>query len=273
MEDFTIAIYCFLDDILLIMQKPNAPSRKMSDAQVLTTALAGAYYFGANLTVARDYLQSHHGFEFAHKSTFTRQLHQLAFTLEMIFRALGQTLGQLNSESRYMIDSFPVAAYRNIRIKRSKLLRGEAYRGYNASKREYFYGFKVQVITDSKGIPLDYYLTAGSVHDNTAFQSMPVDLPPKSQLYADSAYTNYDLEDLYAECEGVALLSERKSNSKKPDHPARAFLKKKYRKRIEVTFSEITALFPRKIHAVTPEGFILKIILFICAYTFKRCID
>lgn len=273
MEDFTIAIYCFLDDMLLIMQKPDAPSRKMSDAQVLSTALVGAYYFGANLTVAGDYMKNHQGFTFAHKSTFNRQLHRLAFTLEMLFAQLGATIKALNTESRYIIDSFPVAICHNIRIKRAKLLQEEAYRGYNASKRAYFYGFKVQVITDAQGIPVDYYITAGSVHDNTAFQAMPIDLPAQSQLYADSAYTNYEMEDLYAEHESISLMSERKSNAKRSDHPARAFLKKEYRKRIEVTFSEITARFPQKIHALTPEGFILKIILFICAYTFKRCID
>jgi hypothetical protein len=46
------------------------------------------------------------------------------------------------------------------------------------------------------------------------------------------------------------------------------FIKKYMRKRIETTFSEILSLCPRKIHAVTPQGFILKIVLFICAYTF-----
>ncbi|MEM6378376.1 MAG: IS982 family transposase, partial [Bacteroidota bacterium] len=40
------------------------------------------------------------------------------------------------------------------------------------------------------------------------------------------------------------------------------------RKRIETTFSVILNLFPRKVHAVTPQGFLLKIVLFICAYTF-----
>ena len=44
------------------------------------------------------------------------------------------------------------------------------------------------------------------------------------------------------------------------------------RKRIETTFSEITAFFPRHIHAVTPQGFILKVVLFIFAYTFDRAL-
>jgi len=50
-------------------------------------------------------------------------------------------------------------------------------------------------------------------------------------------------------------------------------LKKVMRKRIETTFSEITAFFPRKIHAVTIQGFILKVILFIFAYTLDRSLS
>jgi hypothetical protein len=52
-----------------------------------------------------------------------------------------------------------------------------------------------------------------------------------------------------------------------------AFLKEVYRKRIETTFSGITAYFPKKIHAVTAQGFILKLILFTFAYTLTQVIE
>lgn len=41
-------------------------------------ALISAYYFGANLTVARDYMQNHHGLVFPHKSNFNPQLPRLS---------------------------------------------------------------------------------------------------------------------------------------------------------------------------------------------------
>ncbi len=130
----------------------------------------------------------HHGMPKLDKFNLNRHLHRLTGVLISLFVALGRTLKELNTQSRYLtvrraIDSFPVAVCKNIRIKRSKLLKGEAYRrdagrGYNASKRQYrratpFYGFKVQVaaaavITTEDGTPVDYYITAGSIHDNTA---------------------------------------------------------------------------------------------------------
>lgn len=270
MEDFTLAIYCFIDDYLKVKHPKEGARRKLNDAEVITTALVAARYFSGNFVKARLYLREVHGFNFPDKSNFNRHLHRLASTISSLFLALGQTLKELNVSSRYMIDSFPVAVCKNIRIKRCKLLKNKAYRGRNTSKREYFYGFKVQVITTVEGLPVQYFICAGSYHDITAFKSMNIDLPAGSELYADSAYTNYELEDYYKELEQIHLLSVRKSNSKRPDHPAMDFIKKIMRKRIETTFSEISAFFPSKIHAVTIQGFLLKVILFIFAFALDK---
>jgi Transposase DDE domain len=272
MNDFTIAIYCFVDDYLLIAGQEIAAKRKLSDAEIITTALVSARYFGGNLAKGISYMQQHQKCQMPHKSNFNRVLHRLSATIAAIFLALGDSLKQLNTASAYVIDSFPVAVCRNIRINRCRLLEHEAYRGYNASKREYFYGFKVEVIVTAHGLPVSYFIVAGSVHDGKALQSMHLDLPAQSSLYGDSAYTNYELEDLLLECEQVKLLTQRKSNSKRKDSPAMNFIKSAMRKRIETAFSQIEAAFPRSIHAVTPQGFLLKILLFLFAYTINECI-
>ena len=273
MTDYTVAIYYFMDDYLKKIQPRIDTRRKVNDAQILTVAVLSAQYFYGNLHTAYQYMRAHHGMAKLDKSNLNRHLHRLTQVLVSIFIALGESIKQLNTQSRYLIDSFPVAVCKNIRIKRSKLLQNDAYRGYNASKRAYFYGFKVQIITTANGIPVDFYITAGSIHDNTALQAMPIHLPKGSELYADSAYLNYEVEDFYQECEQLRLQVERKRNSKRQDSDAMRFLKKYYRKRIETTFSEITAHFPAKIHAVTPQGFLLKIILFIFAFTFNKSLS
>ena len=117
---------------------------------------------------------------------------------------------------------------------------------------------------------MELFICAGSCHDITAFQSMDIDLPEGSELYGDSAYTKYELEDLFLETEKVALLIDRRSNSKRKDSAAMKYIKKTMRKRIETTFTEITNFFPRKIHAVTPQGFLLKIFLLIFAFTLSK---
>ncbi len=127
------------------------------------------------------------------------------------------------------------------------------------------------MITTEAGLPV-HYIHAGSFADVRAFQTMPVNLPEQSQLYADSGYTCYELEELFAECEQVQLPICRKANAKRKEEPHVAFLKNYYPKCIETTFSGITNFFPKKIHAVTAQGFILKIILFIFAFTLNQLI-
>ena len=48
MEDFTIAIYCFIDDYLKIGHPKEGARRKLNDAQIITTALVAARYFSGN---------------------------------------------------------------------------------------------------------------------------------------------------------------------------------------------------------------------------------
>ncbi|WP_246343929.1 IS982 family transposase [Adhaeribacter radiodurans] len=261
-----------MDDFFHSIGRKEDIHCKLSDAELLTTALLAARYFYGNLHSACGYMQEHHGVKMIDKSGFTRRLHQLQDQLTTLFLALGNTLKELNTSCRYLIDSFPVAVCDNIRIPRCRLLQGEAYRGKNASKRRYFYGFKVQIITTEDGLPVQFYIHAGSFADVKAFQTMTVDLPEQSQLYGDSAYTCYELEDLFYQCEQVKLQICRKTNSQRKDLPHQVFLKNYYRKLIETTFSGITSFFPKKIHAVTPKGFILKIILFIFAYTLNQVI-
>lgn len=278
MADKTIAIYCFLDDFFKAVGHKTDAHCKLSDAEIATTALMAALYFNGSHAKACDYMQQHHKLRMIDKSGFNRRLHRLEATLLTLFRFLATTLKELNTSARYIIDSFPVAVCRNCRIPVCRLLQGKAYHGYNEAKKEFFYGFKVQVIVSADHLPVDFFFSAGSFADITAFQSMNLDLPEGSDLYGDKGYVDYQLEELYrtgapAECEGIHLQIPRKSNSLRPDAAWDVFLKKHFRKPIETVFSEITNLFGRKIHAVTVEGFLLKVFLFLFAFTIDGCLE
>jgi len=75
---------------------------------------------------------------------------------------------------------------------------------------------------------------------------------PESRLYGDSGYTDYDYEDKLQKRQ-FRVIIERKENSLR-HHLFEDWKNLKFfRKKIETVFSCITALLPRKIHAVTPE--------------------
>ena len=62
----------------------------------------------------------------------------------------------------------------------------------------------------------------------------------------------------------------RKNNSKRQDKPWIQYIKQSTRHYLETVFSAITSLFPKSIHAVTLEGFLLKVQAFIFAFTLKQ---
>ena len=81
----------------------------------------------------------------------------------------------------------------------------------------------------------------------------------------DAAYTNYEWED-YLASERLHLMVPRKRNSRRAREPWLETHKALVRRYIETTIGEITKLFPRKIHATTYKGFVLKIALFLFAF-------
>jgi hypothetical protein len=125
----------------------------------------------------------------------------------------------------------------------------------------------VHITVTSEGIPVECSFTAGSAHDLDGMNRLPLDLPEGSKLIGDSAYTGYLIEDMFRD-NGICLLADRKTNSKRQHNPSNKYLISTRRKRIETAFSDIAKLMPESIHAVTAEGFLIKIIAFIWAYTF-----
>ena len=246
------------------------PHRRLLDAQVLTTALVAARYFDGNLVLGQRYMEQHWGQKILDKSGFNQQSHALADTLAGLFAPFGQLLKNLHTEARYVIDSFSVAACHNTRIPRCKLLTDKAYHGRCASKRSWFYGFKEPVVATTDGIPVGYYIHAGSEADQTGLRALAPDLPKGSVLYTDAGYTDYAGEDLFEEATSNRQQTARKKNSQRPHEPYENFLIQHFRKSIETCFSQLTARFPKQIHAVTAQGFVLKIVLFIFVHSLDQ---
>lgn len=274
MTEQTVAMYCFIDDLLAAVRPAWAPApdprQHLSDAEVLTTALVAARYFGANLAQARRYMQDHWGQRPLHKSGFSRQLNGLREVLDELFATFGQLLKDQHAEARFVLDSFPVSVCHNTRIGRCKLLMGKAFHGRCASKRCWFYGLKVQVLATSDGLPVAYHIHPGSEADQTGMRQLDPNLPEGSVLYTDAGYTDYVHEDVFAEATGSEQHTARRGNSKRPHEPARAFLISHFRHGIETCFSGLTARFPKKIHATSAAGFALKIGLFVFVHALDR---
>jgi hypothetical protein len=265
MDTQIVAVYCLCDDLLQALHHRNDPQCQMNDAEVMTTALVAMLYFGGNFESARDHLHTY-GYvpQMLSKSRFNRRLHRIGHLTLVLFAQLAEVFKQWNAESIYLLDSVPIAACDNYRIRHAKLYQDECYRGYQASKKRYFYGLKVHLLVTKDQEPVEFFLTPGSESDTTALEDFALDLPAGVQLFGDKAYNHYLVEDVLKEC-GIALLPMRKRNSKRPLPPWMRYLQAYYRKRVETAGSLLERLLPKSIHAVTAAGFELKLCLFMTA--------
>ena len=270
MDEKIIATFCLCDDLLkAIEHQESAFPQQLNDAEVMTIALVAASCFQGRHDPARFMLMQHgYILGWISKSRFNRRLHRLKDTVAIAFDFLGQLWKTLEADGIYVIDSFPVSVCDNIRIRRAKLYREETYRGYQASKKRYFYGLKIHLMVTSQGRPVDCVLTPGSVSDVEVLKNYAYDLSPGSVVYADKAYNDYEIEDLLAEVEGIRLLPIRKKNSKRPLSASTRFAQSYHRKRVETAGSQLMGLFPKSLHAVSALGFELKVALFVLAYSF-----
>jgi hypothetical protein len=86
----------------------------MTDAEMMTTAIMAALDHGGNLEKARKMLQKE-GYipNMLGKSRFNRRWHRNAEFFLTLFSQLGETWKQLNSQSIFVIDSFPIVVCDN----------------------------------------------------------------------------------------------------------------------------------------------------------------
>jgi len=264
-------LYAILDDILKGIGHSEDIRSQMSDAEVMTTCWVSAMFFGGNHRKSCDYMKDHNLIpNMLSKSRFNRRLHRLSMLMNDLFHQLGMVVKEMNEDGEYLLDSFPVPMCDNIRIFNIKLIKSEEYRGYIASKKRYFYGVKVQLLTTKSGIPVELSILPAEANDVRGLSSLPLNLPEGSEVYTDSGSTDYQAEDDALDAAGIKLKVLRKKNSRRQAPAYKKYTKQTIRHYIETVFSQITVNFPKSIHAVTLPGFILKVESFIYAFTMKQ---
>ncbi len=125
----------------------------------------------------------------------------------------------------------------------------------------------MHLLVTAQGQPVEFFLTPGSFDDVSGLDLFDFDLPEGSLIYGDKAYHWYLLEELLAAL-GIQRSPMRKKNSKRKLPPWDLYLQARGRKMVETAASNVERLLPKHIHAVTPAGFELKVVLFILASSF-----
>lgn len=269
MQTIITAIFCYVDDFLKAISWKDDPQCHLILAEIVTIALTASRYFGGNLESARLFLIEHRYVPHIGKSRLNRRLHSIPpFFWHLIVANLA--VRQSPNCSHFLIDSFPIAVCQQVRSNRRALFQGKKHVGYNASKKMWFTGLKVHVLATLQGQPKEFMVSTASMHDLKAFQNMYLGAVPKgSTVFGDKAYTSLPYEHELLFGRDILLVAERRSNSTRGQSLIYHRYGKKIRKTIETAFSKMVSWLPRHIHAVTNQGFILKLMMLMAAFAFS----
>ena len=137
MPEKIITLYCFFDELLQAAHHRDDRQSQLSTAEVMTIAAVAAEFFTGNQQVALVFLSSHGDIKPFSKSRFSRRLHKIPEALWQlalsVLAHIHQSAQSANAHSLHIVDTFPVPVCRNIRIRRCRIYKGNAFRGYCAS--------------------------------------------------------------------------------------------------------------------------------------------
>jgi hypothetical protein len=263
-------IYFLIDEYLKQTFHQEDKQSLMSDSEIIFAYVISFNFFSGNYCKTLCFLKQTNLMKYVlSKSRFSRRIKSLEWKIQEIFTFFSQNFKD-TKEKEFCIDTFPLSICKLVRMRRCKLVKGREYLGYNSSKEEYYYGFKVHLIASRQGGVIEFDLSPAHLSDLTGFKLLNFDLPDNSEIFADKIYCTYTEEDLLMESSGIKLSSIRKRNSKKTDNTYMInHYKSRKRKIIENIISKIQGLFPKKIHCTNLHGLFIKIFGFILAYNFS----
>lgn len=265
----TITYFCIIDDIVKNLNLKQNPMEKVSNSEILTIAVLSHTSFAGNYEKALETIREgfKHLFPYVPSlSRFSRRMHNLLPYLQLIIQELTNLLPL---SKLFSIDSKPIKVCENIRIPRAKVLKGKSYRGYVASKKEYFYGFRLHAVVDEMGFFREVQLLEGSAHDLEGLAVMSLNYAKGCEIIGDRAYTNYLYED-ELKSENIKLNPIRKEKESRYEGEWVEYFKKRFRRIIETAFSVINRILGIRPYAPTKEGIILKIFMSVLSYNLNK---
>lgn len=246
------------------------PKPKMSDIEVIALALTGEYLSIDSENYLFKKINSCHKNDFPNlidRSQFNKRKKDLFPFIDRIRQRLADQF--ISTEEYFIVDSMPVEVAKISREKRAKVCK-ETFetapdKGYCASQKMYFYGYKLHGICSMNGVFHSFDLTKASVHDNEILPDLKNQLSD-CVLLGDKGYIGKEIQlDLFHHANIQLETPLRKNQNEYKPYP-RVF--RKTRKRLETLFSQLTDQFMlKRNYAKTFRGFRTRILSKITAMT------
>jgi hypothetical protein len=242
-QDLLLEVFCLVDDELQALNlgrlRARGPAPKLTDAEVLTMELVGAFW---KLDCDRDlfrHFRQHYVAEFPalarlSRTTFARQAANLWRVKQLLQRRLATRLA--GDDPLWLVDSLPLPACQFARATFCQRFRGVADYGYDHLLKRTFYGFRLHLRTSRDGVILACQLAPARASEKAVLPEL--DLLSGSVGIGDRGYWDPALRERLA-AGGVQLLAPYQHKSKDPD-PARSARLAAVRYRIETVNGQLT---------------------------------
>ncbi len=226
-QDLLLEVFCLVDDELQALHldlRQRGPKPKLSDSEVITIELVGAFWkLGTDQDLFRHF-RRYHTAEFpalaqVDRTTFTRQAANLWRAKQLIQQRLAEKLR--GDDPVWLVDSLPVDACQFARATFCRRFAGEADYGYCHLRKRTFYGFRLHLRVTRDGVILAYQLAAARASEKAVLPELG--LLSGTTGIGDRNYWSPDLRERLAKG-GVTLLAPYYLKSKDPDRERSARL-------------------------------------------------
>lgn len=220
-EDLCTAVYVLVDEVYQMRVHPfdqrPGPRAVFTDSELLTVALVAEFLSLDEETAILGYLRRNYATLFPvlpDRSRYNRRRRALGEALNQIRRqVLGWLLTLLPADERplALIDSLPIPVVGFHHARGDHAWYGWATYGYNASKKQTIYGFKLHLITTAEGMIVDFVLAPAHLTDSTFTTQL---LRDKYHLLVlgDKGYIDAPVQAALAQRQDVVLLTPKRAN-------------------------------------------------------------
>jgi hypothetical protein len=220
-QDLLLEVFCLVDDQLQDLNlgrlRQRGPQTQLSDSEVITMELVGAFWkLGTDQDLFRHF-RTYHTAEFpalAHldRTTFTRQAANLWHVKQLIQERLAEKLR--GGDAVWLVDSLPIDACQFARAPFCRRFAGQADYGYCHLRKRTFFGFRLHLRVSRDGVILAYQLASARASEKAVLPELG--LLSGTTGIGDRNYYSPDLQERLAQG-GVTLLAPYYHKSKDLD--------------------------------------------------------
>jgi hypothetical protein len=253
LEDFTIAVYCLVDELLAELRdhpgwqrvRSRGPAPTLADTEVVTMEVVGEF-LGLDRDVAiYTYFRREHPDFFPalariHRTTFVRQAANLWVVKERLWGLVRDRVP--HDPALAIVDSVPTPVCRFGRAWSCARFRGQAAFGHDPGSRSTIYGFRHHLRICWPGVVAAVSIAPANVHDRELVPELVEGA--MGQVLGDRNYWDPRLSADLAPA-GIALRAPFKKHATDPD-PKRSRVLGRVRWRIETVAAQLVERYQLK---------------------------